>query len=297
MICFGDRTEVADERTSILNTFKATMNLLKRISKSPSALVGMIIITAWFVAMIGSVFWTPYRTDQFNVIERLKPPSVEHPFGTDKFGRDVFSRVMAGSRHVMTVALSSSILSLILGALIGLVAGYFGGLIDEVAMRAMDILMSFPGLLLAILVMGILGPGNINTIMVIGLVFSPRVARLCRGVVMEVVTQEFVEAARVRGASLSHMLFIEIMPNIIGPLGVEFTVRFAYAIFLSASLGFLGLGVQPPTPDWGLMVNEGRELITTAPWVVLFPSLAIASLVIGVNLLSDAAHQLAAGEI
>ncbi len=276
---------------------KATWEMLKRLTSSPAALTGLIIVALWFMVMLTSVFWTPYRTDQFNVAQRLRPPALEHPCGTDKFGRDVLSRVMAGSRHVITVALVSSILALVLGAVVGLVAGYFGGLLDEVAMRAMDILMSFPGLLLAILVMGILGPGNFNTIMVIGLVFSPRVARLCRGVVMEVATMDFVEAARVRGASLFHMLVIEITPNIVGPLGVEFTVRFAYAIFLSASLGFLGRGVQPPTPEWGLMVNEGREFITTAPWVVLFPSLAIASLVIGVNLLSDAVHQLAAGEI
>ena len=242
MICLDDRAKVVDEKTSTLNTIKATMNLLKRIEKSPSALVGMIIIIAWFVAMIVSVFWTPYLTNQFNVVERLKPPSIDHPFGTDKFGRDVFSRVMAGSRHVITVALSSSVLALILGTLVGLVAGYFGGFIDELAMRAMDIVMSFPGILLAILVMGILGPGNINTIIVIGLIFSPRVARLCRGVVMEVVTQEFVEAARVRGASLSHMLFIEVMPqynwSIRGGIHSSLCLRY----FFKRLIGFFRIG-------------------------------------------------------
>ena len=273
------------------------LDILRRLAGSRMALAGMIVIGLWLAVMVLSLAWTPYQTDQFDGMARLKPPSLQHPLGTDKFGRDVLSRVMAGSRQVIAVALSSTILALILGTAIGLLAGYFGGLADEIAMRGMDIIMSFPGLLLAILVMGILGPGKFNTIMVIGIVFSPRVARVCRGSVQEVMTKEFVEAALARGAGLFHLLLVEIMPNILGPLGVEFTVRFAYAIFLSASLGYLGLGVQPPTPDWGLMVNEGRELITVAPWVVLFPALAIASLVIGVNLLSDAVHQLAADEL
>jgi peptide/nickel transport system permease protein len=277
--------------------FVSITSLIKRISRSKTALCGMFIVGSWLLVMLLSVFWTPYNTAAFDLIERLQPPSWHHPFGTDKFGRDILSRVMAGSQQVVAIALSSAILALITGTVIGLAAGYFGGMLDEFSMRAMDILMSFPGLLLAILVMGMLGPGNLNTIMVIAIVFSPRVARVCRGAVLEVVTKEFVDAARARGASSFHMLFIEVMPNILGPLGVEFTVRFAYAIFLSASLGFLGLGVQPPTPDWGLMINEGRELITLAPWVVFFPGVAIASLVIGVNLLSDTVHQMAAGEI
>lgn len=275
----------------------AALDVLGRLVKSRTALFGMIIIGFWLTIMIVSMFWTPFGTDDFNLTQRLSAPSWEHPFGTDKYGRDMLSRVMAGSQQVISIALTSAVLALVLGSVIGLVAGYFGGWTDEIAMRAMDILMSFPGLLLAILVMGMLGPGSFNTIVVIGVVFSPRVARVCRGAVLEVATKEFIEAARARGAALPHMLFIEVLPNILGPLGVEFTVRFAYAIFLSASLGFLGLGVQPPTPDWGLMVNEGRELITVGPWVVFFPAIAIATLVIGVNLLSDAVHQMASGDI
>ncbi len=283
--------------SSILNKLDGAKDIFSRLLGSKSAVVGMIIVGVWFAIMVISLFGTPYDIEEFNIMARLQPPSITHPFGTDKFGRDIMSRVMAGSQQVVAIALTASMLALIVGATVGLIAGYFGGLIDEIMMRSMDILMSFPGLLLAILVMGMLGPGTYNTILVIGIVFSPRVARVCRGAVLEVVTKEFVEAAKSRGASLFHMLFIEITPNILGPLGVEFTVRFAYAIFLNASLGFLGLGVQPPTPDWGLLVNEGRQFITIAPWLVFFPAMSIGTLVVGVNLLSDAVHQLASGDI
>ena len=242
-------------------------------------------------------FWTPHSITQFHLNQRLQPPSSEFLFGTDKFGRDVFSRVLAGSKDVIILALSGTLLGLFIGTAIGLSSGYFGRLYDEAIMRLMDIFMSFPSLLLALLVLGMLGPQLINVIIVIGIVFCPRVARVARSAVLDIKFKEFVEAAKSRGESSFYLMVVEILPNILGPLGVEFAVRFAYAIFLSASLGFLGLGVQPPSPDWGLMVSEGREFMQVAPWVVLFPSLAIASLVVGVNLLSDAVRQLAAGEI
>lgn len=272
-------------------------SFVKRLARSRSGLLGLLILGFWIIVLVITLFWTPYGPSDFHIESRLQAPSLKFPFGTDKFGRDVLSRVLAGSKEVIFIASSGTLLAIFVGTVIGLITGYFGKFCDEVVMRFMDIFMSFPSLLMGLLVLGMLGPGLINVILVIGVVFSPRVARVARSGVLEVKAKEFIEAAKSMGESSFRIMVIEILPNILGPLGVEFSIRFAYSIFLSASLGFLGVGVQPPTPDWGLMVSEGRDFIQFAPWVVFFPALAIALLVIGVNLLSDAIRQLAAGEI
>jgi len=282
---------------SILDRCLRVVGFLRRLARSRSGLVGLLILGLWISIMLVTIFWTPHSTSDFHFASRLQPPSLKFPFGTDKFGRDVLSRVLAGCKEVILLALTGTLLAVSLGTLIGLTTGYFGKWYDEIVMRFMDIFMSFPGLLMALLVLAVLGPGWVNVIIVIGVVFSPRVARVARGAVLDIKNKEFLEAAKSRGENSFYIMGIEILPNILGPLGVEFSVRFAYSIFLSASLGFLGMGVQPPTPDWGLMVNEGRDFIKVAPWIAAFPALAIASLVISVNLLSDAIRQLAAGEI
>ena len=276
---------------------KGREGLLRRLGRSPSGAAGLAILGFWLVVVAVSQVWTPHPPTQFHMTHRLEAPSPQFPFGTDKFGRDVLARVMAGSGGVIGMALAGTLLAVLLGAAVGLASGYFGGAPDELAMRLMDILMSFPALLLALLVLGMMGPGLLNVVLVIGVVFAPRVARGARDADIETMPEEIVEAARARGERAFHIMVVEILPNTLGPLGVEFSVRFAYAIFLSASLGFLGLGVQPPSPDWGLMVSEGRDFITMAPWIVFFPALAIASLVVGVNLLADAVRALAAGEV
>ena len=270
---------------------------LSRLCDSKAGLVGLIMITMWIIIGVVGYFWTPYDPLAFDIQARFQGPSWDHWLGTDKFGRDMLSRIMAGTSTVLLLALAGALLALILGTTVGLISGYRGGLIDEFLMRSMDILMSFPSLLLAILVLGVLGASFINVVLVVGVVFCPRVARVVRGAVMEVRPREFIEAAILRGESSPNIMIREILPNIMGPLGVEFSVRFAYSIFLSASLGFLGLGVQPPTPDWGLMISENRVFMVTAPWTVVAPGLAISTLVVGVNLLADAVRQLAAGEI
>ncbi len=270
---------------------------LSRLCDSKAGLAGLIMLAIWLVIAVLGTFWTPYDPLAFDIPVRFQSPGWDHWLGTDKFGRDILSRIMAGTGYVLVLALSGSLLALVMGTTVGLCSGYKGGLVDEILMRAMDVLMSFPSLLLAILVLGTLGPGFINVVLVVGVVFCPRVARVVRGAVMEVRPKEFIEAAVLRGESGPNIMVREILPNIMGPLGVEFSVRFAYAIFLSASLGFLGLGVQPPTPDWGLMISENRVFMVTAPWTVVAPGLAISTLVVGVNLLADAVRQLAAGEI
>lgn len=260
---------------------------LVQLRQSPTALVGLIIVgTYLFTAFFGPLL-APYPYTEFHLSDTLHPPSAQYWFGTDQFGRDIFSRVLVGSRNIFILAATATALGLILGITIGLIAGYYGRLLDEVLMRLMDVMMSFPSLLLALLILSMLGPDLINIIIGIAIVFMPRVARVVRSVVLGIRTHEFVDAARVRGESDFYIMVREILPNATGPIIVEGSIRTSYAILLGAALGFLGLGVQPPAPDWGLQVSEGRNFILAAPWVVAFPSLAIASLVVGVNLLAD----------
>ena len=281
----------------LVRKVKNLFNVLKRLSNSSLGMIGMTIITLWIVvALLGPII-APYSPTAYHPQDRFSPPSWKYPFGTDRFGRDMFSRVILGSRSVLILASSATALSLVLGSSIGLITGFLGGVVDEAVMRFMDILMSFPALLFAMLILGIFGPSSFGVITVIGLVYAPRIARVARSAVLEVKQKEFIEAAKVRGESKLYIMFVELLPNIWGPLGVEASVRFGYAIFLSASLGFLGLGVQPPTPDWGLVMKEAQSYISWAPWMAIFPALAIASLVVAVNFLADAIRKYEAGEL
>lgn len=265
----------------------AAWQWLQGLRRFPTALVGLIIVGAYvFMAFFGPLL-APYPYTEFHLSDTLHPPSTTYLFGTDQFGRDIFSRVIVGSRNILVLAITATALGLILGITVGLAAGYYGGLLDEICMRLMDVMMSFPSLLLALLILSTLGSALINVILGIAVVFMPRVARVVRSVVLDIKTKEFVDAARVRGESGFYIMVREILPNATGPVIVEGSIRISYAILLGAALGFLGLGVQPPAPDWGLQVSEGRKFILAAPWVVVFPSLAIASLVVGVNLLAD----------
>lgn len=257
----------------------------------PPALVGLCIVCVYIcVALFGPIL-APYSYTEFHYSDTLQAPSSTYLFGTDQFGRDIFSRVLVGTRNILVLSTTATVLGMILGITVGLVAGYYGGLIDELLMRLMDVMMSFPSLLLALLILSTLGPALFNVILGIALVFMPRVARVIRSVVLGVRAKEFVDAARVRGESDFYIMSREILPNILGPIIVEGSIRISYAILLGAALGFLGLGVQPPAPDWGLQVSEGRNFILIAPWVVVFPSLAIASLVVGINLFADGLGQ------
>jgi peptide/nickel transport system permease protein len=239
-----------------------------------------------FMALIGPLI-APYGFADQVLADRLQAPSATHFFGTDRYGRDVFSRVLAGSRDVFLVAGSATLLAALCGLSLGLFSGYFGGLIDEALMRLVDVLLAIPPLLLAMIILFTLGPSRINVILVVGFLYVPMVSRVVRSVVLDLKTRQFVEAAKMRGEHSIPIMFREILPNVLPPLTVEASMRFSYAIFLVASLGFLGMGVQPPSPDWGLMVGEARTYFSRAQWALLAPAGAIALLVVGVGFMSD----------
>jgi peptide/nickel transport system permease protein len=253
----------------------------------PTLIIGCVIVGTFVLLAAFGPWIVPYDVEKFHRQDALQAPSAQYWFGTDRYGRDVFSRVLAGSRSTMVMAVAGTSLGLLAGVLIGLVSGYLGGRLDELLMRAMDVVMSFPSLLLALLVVAVLGPSAINAVLSIGIVFTPRVARVVRSATLALRGAEFVEAAQVRGESGVYIIFREVLPNLWPPIIVEASIRMSYAVLLSVSLSYLGMGAQPPTPDWGLMVSKERAFLAMAPGVVLFPAGAIVTLVMGVNLLGD----------
>jgi len=255
-------------------------------SRLPSAIGATIFLIFILTALFGPLI-APYGPNQQIVEDARQPPSADHWFGTDNLGRDVFSRVVLGARDVLSLAGLGTLIAVLIGTTIGLISGYQGGWLDETIMRLFDSLLALPALLLALLLLGSLGRSRNSVLIVIIIAYSPIVARVVRSVVLSVKQKSFVEAARVQGENFWYILFRQIFPSTLPALAVEASLRFSYAIFLVASLGFLGVGVQPPSPDWGLMVKEGRANVTQTPWALFFPAAAIALVVIGANLISD----------
>lgn len=258
---------------------------LRRMSVSDWAFCAFILAVVVLIAF--GPWIAPYSATEFNSASPLKPPSLEFPFGTDEFGRDVFSRIIVGTRPTLLLAIAAAGLGELLGTSTGLVAGYFGGLLDEFLMRTMDVLMSFPGLILAMLVVATLGPAPPNVIAAIAVVFWPRSARLVRSVVVDIAQREFIEAARSRGESWLFIITNELLPNVLMIIAVDFSLRVTMAILLTASLAYLGIGSTPPTPAWGLMVRDGQQFIELAPWLVIAPCVAVAIASIGTMLLGE----------
>jgi peptide/nickel transport system permease protein len=251
-----------------------------------SAFGASVVLLFVALALIGPLV-APYGPTEQIAADARQAPSALHPFGTDRLGRDVFSRVILGTRDIIALAGLGSLLAVVAGTIIGLGSGYRGGLVDEVLFRIFDSLLALPALLLALLLLGTVGPSRNSILVVLVLVYTPIVARVVRSVVLGVKHKGYVEAARVQGEPAAYILFREILPAVLPALAVEAALRFSYAIFLVASLGFLGVGVQPPSPDWGLMVSEARTYVSLTPWAFYFPAAAISLLVIGVNLMAD----------
>jgi peptide/nickel transport system permease protein len=255
--------------------------------RSRTFVIGAAILLFWIIDAICWPVIVPQDPQALNPTATLQPPSPVHWLGTDDLGRDVFSRALAGATSVLTVAPAATALGLFGGTAVGLLTGYFGGIADEVIMRVVDAMLAFPLIIIAVLVLTILGHSVLDVVLVIALVFTPIVARTVRSAVLAEREREYVAAARLIGEASPVIMFAEILPNITGPLAVETTIRFAYAIFTSATLSFLSLGVQQPSPDWGLSISLGRADLQVAPWVVLAPAIALATLIIAVNLVAD----------
>ncbi|MBN1835887.1 MAG: ABC transporter permease [Spirochaetales bacterium] len=261
--------------------------LWRRLRRYPATLAGFLVVGFFLVMAAAGPLVAPYRYADQVLDERLQPPSRAHLLGTDQFGRDVLSRILVGSRDVYVVAGSGTLVAVLVGLTIGLLSGYFGGLVDDILMRLVDVLLAIPPLLLAMIILFTLGPSRLNVVLVVGFLYIPMVSRVVRSVVLDLKTRQFVEAARLRGERNLHIMLREILPNVPPALAVEASMRFSYAIFLVTSLGFLGLGVQPPSPDWGLMVGEARNYFHQAQWALLAPAGTIALLVVGVGYTSD----------
>ncbi|MFP6565807.1 MAG: ABC transporter permease [Dehalococcoidia bacterium] len=274
--------------------------------RTNSGRIGFAIVAFHlFLAIFGPLL-APYSPTDFNsenLKTRLTGPSIEHLLGTDGFGRDVLSRVVSGARSIIWISFIGTALGITLGTIVGMTSGYIGGKTDQVIMRGVDVFLAFPGLLLALLVIN-LGVQRIGIdlwpskeawliIITIGIAFMPANSRVIRSAALAIKPLEFVQSARLRGESSFYIIFREVLPNIIPVVAVEASIRVSFALLLTAGLGFLGLGVQPPTPDWGLMVSENREFLSIAPWAALAPAMAMASLVVGVNLLTDGVREAA----
>ncbi len=261
---------------------------LRQLARSPALLVGAGIVVFWIACSLFGRFVVPVDPFADDLLTTLDPPSAAHWFGTDHLGRDMFGRVIVGAADILTVAPLATLLGVAAGTAIGLVTGTFGGLVDNIVSRLVDAVLALPLLIVALMALVALGPSNLTVIVAIGLSFAPIVARTVRAAVLAERGLDYVAAARLRGEGALYVMLAEILPNVTGPIFVELTVRLGYAIFTVATLSFLGVGLQPPSPDWGLAIAENYGLIGGGYWwTVLFDALAIGSLVVGVNLVAD----------
>ena len=265
---------------------------MRLLVRSPSFIVGATVIIFWVACAILGDHITPYDPRFDQTPEIGVAPSTQHFFGTDRLGRDVFSRVLAGSRDILLIAPLATLLATVVGTTLGLITGYFKGIADDTISRVIDALLAIPLILLAVTVVAALGSRSTWTvIIVIAAVFSPIVARTVRAAVLGEADLDYVEAARLRGERSPYVMFVEVLPNVMPPILVEATIRLGYAIFAVATLSFIGFGLQPPSPDWAVQIADNYQDLAFEWWSVLFPALAIASLVVAVNLVSDSIQQ------
>ena len=260
---------------------------LGQFRRSHVGLVGAVLVCAFVLVAALAPLLSPYDPVSADFANVLSPPARAHPFGTDDIGRDILSRVVYGSRISQQAGLFTVAVALCIGLPLGLVAGYLGGQVDNVIMRALEVILSFPGLVLALGITAVLGPKLIHALFAIGVVFVPNFARLIRAQVLSVKEHDFVAAARALGASDRRLVLLHILPNCLAPLLVQSSFSVAFGILTEAALSFLGMGTQPPTPSWGIMLSAGRGYLEQAPWLGAFPGLAIFLAVLGFNLLGD----------
>ncbi|MEC9489509.1 MAG: nickel transporter permease [Halanaerobiales bacterium] len=259
----------------------------RRLRKSRTAVLGIIIIILFTLIALFAPYIAPYDPLEQNFIKSFRAPSAEHYLGTDEFGRDIFSRIIYGARISLQIGFIAVFISLIVGVSVGLAAGYYGGWLDMLVMRVMDLMLSFPYILLALVIMSILGPGIYNAMIAIGIVYVPQYARIVRSSVLSVKKKEYVLAAQALGANDFRIILKHVFLNSMAPVIIQTTLSIGRAIINAAGLSFLGLGAQPPTPEWGAMLSNGQNFLRNAPWIATFPGIAIALLVLGFNLVGD----------
>jgi peptide/nickel transport system permease protein len=260
---------------------------LRILVRNRVAMSGLAILVIMSLLAVLAPAIAPYDPDAVDILHQLEAPSQAHILGTDLYGRDIFSRILYGGRITLVVGLIAVGIAASIGIVLGLIAGFYGGALDSIIMRLVDVLLAFPRILLALSIVGMLGPGLLNVMVAVGIAGITGYARLVRGSVLSAKENVYVEAARVVGCPDRIILRRHLLPNIIGPVIVLATLDVAAAILSASSLSFLGLGVQPPTAEWGAMLNEGRQYLRTAPWITLFPGLAIMISVLSINMLGD----------
>ncbi len=248
---------------------------------------GLVIVGAIVLLSLLAPWIAPHPWDTISIRTRFQPPSMTYWLGTDDYGRDVLSRLLMGGRISLAMGIGATAISVLFGVPVGLAAGYFRGVVDEVLMRVADVLMAIPAIMLGLLVLAVTPPALWKTAVAVGFVYVPLIARVARSVTLGLANEEFVQAARARAEGAAYILFREILPNAWPPLIVEASLRVTYAILLGSALSFLGLGAQPPSSDWGLMISEARAFIDRAPWIALAPGFSMCLLVIGINLIGD----------
>jgi len=272
------------------------MTTLAAVARADAPLViGALILGCVLVLTVLAPLVAPYGVAEQSILDRLQRPGAKHLLGTDQYGRDLLTRTLFGGRTALLLGLGAVALGLLLGVPIGLASGYAGGRTDEVVMRVVDAFLSFPALLMALMIVTALGASTAHALLAIGVANAPGIARIVRSQTLAVKHEEFVLAARAQGDSQAYVMFGEILPNLLPPIVIEATIRIGFAILAGASLSFLGLGVQPPTADWGLMIREARQHIFLSPWPLLCPGAALALTIVGFNLFGDGVRDRLAG--
>ncbi len=263
------------------------LDSLRRMARNPGAILGLVLLVLMIAAALLAPQITHYDPAEIVPRDRLQAPNAAHWFGTDAFGRDIYTRVVYGARISLLVGVVAVAIATLLGVTLGLLAGYFGGLTDALIMRGVDVMLAFPGILLALVIVAVLGPDLLNAMVAVGISSAPTYARVTRSAVLQTKTNLYIEAATVAGVPTWQIVLRHLLPNILGPIVVVTTLGVAGAIISGASLSFLGLGAKPPTPEWGLMLSEGRSFLRQAWWITTFPGLAIMLTVLAINLLGD----------
>ncbi|GED71300.1 peptide ABC transporter substrate-binding protein [Brevibacillus reuszeri] len=275
-------------KTESIATKGQIATFLLKFSRRKMGMAGLVIVFFVLVISLSAPLIAPYHpTDDSDFTNRIAAPSEKHIFGTDEYGRDVFSRILYGARISTIISLGAILISSVAGTIIGLISGYYGRWIDSLLMRIVDGIMSFPPILFAIALMAALGSNVVNIIIALSIIYTPLFARLIRGCVLSIKEKEYIQAIKVVGGSDLRLMLKHILPNCMSPLLIQVTTYFAYAILAEAALSFIGLGVPQPEPSWGNVLYDGRQFMREAPWISIFPGVAIAVTVLGLNLLGD----------